>query len=69
MINLFLFRIIQWRRLSVQEREKYEEKARERAREQDMQVPTYDSQITPQRIVNGGMNINGYYPNMSSMLN
>ncbi|CAF2601556.1 unnamed protein product [Rotaria sp. Silwood2] len=62
----------QWRRLSPHEREKYEEKARERAREQDTQQVsnnpmTYDSPINPQRIINGGVAINGYYPNVSNV--
>jgi hypothetical protein len=61
----------QWRRLPPHEREKYEERARERAKEQDTQVSTnpitYDSQINPQRLVNGGVTINGYYPNIPSM--
>ncbi|CAF4674713.1 unnamed protein product [Rotaria sp. Silwood1] len=61
----------QWRRLSPYEREKYEEKARERAREQDTQVSnnpiTYDSPMNPQRIINGGIGINGCYPNISNV--
>ncbi|CAF1429645.1 unnamed protein product, partial [Rotaria sordida] len=61
----------QWRRLLPHEREKYEEKARERAREQDIQVTnnpmTYDSPINSQRIINGGVTINGYYPNVSNV--
>ncbi|CAF3919770.1 unnamed protein product [Adineta steineri] len=67
----------QWRRLSVSEREKYEERARERAREQDTPIannyvthepPPPPSLLPPsQRIVNGGVAINGYYPNVQPM--
>lgn len=63
----------QWRRLPHTEREKYDERARERAREQESSVPnhlpvSYDTPIHPQRLVNGGasMTVNGYYPSMSS---
>ncbi|CAF5218820.1 unnamed protein product, partial [Rotaria magnacalcarata] len=62
----------QWRRIPPHEREKYEEKSRERAREQDTQVlnntMTYDSPVNSPRIVNGGVAINGYYPSVPSML-
>lgn len=57
---------IQWRRLPPPERERYEERARERAREQEPPLANnfvnYDTAIHPQRIVNGGVMVNGYYP-------
>jgi protein polybromo-1 len=74
----------QWRRLTASERDKYEEKARERAREQEVgctpsaQVATnittnYDSHSMPvintQRMVNGGVTINGHYQNNPNMPN
>ncbi|CAF3168382.1 unnamed protein product [Rotaria socialis] len=61
----------QWRRIPPHEREKYEEKSRERAREQDTQVPNntmaYDSPVNSPRIVNGGVAINGYYPSFPNV--
>jgi hypothetical protein len=49
--------------LPVHEREKFEERARERIREQDTQMP-YEP---PPRIVNGGLPVNGYYPPIPSI--
>ena len=48
------------------EREKFEEKARERAREQDTPLVnsgiTYDPSLPPPRMINGAVAINGYHP-------
>ncbi|CAF3490377.1 unnamed protein product [Rotaria sp. Silwood1] len=75
----------QWRRLTASERDKYEEKARERAREQEVSsAPTtqattnttttnYDSHSMPvintQRIVNGGVTVNGHYQTNPTLSN
>ena len=54
----------QWRRLPQPDRERYDERARERTREQEMQAVQNETPHTPQRIVNGGVAINGYYQNI-----
>ncbi|CAF1064000.1 unnamed protein product [Adineta ricciae] len=67
-----LSRIIgdQWRRLPALERDKYEEKARERAKEQEAHAvngPIVNE--PPPRVVNGPITINGYYPNVQQPIN
>ncbi|UJR20847.1 hypothetical protein I4U23_023957 [Adineta vaga] len=67
-----LSRIIgdQWRRLLGPEREKYEEKARERAKEQETQIinnPIVNE--PPPRVINGPVTMNGYYPNVHPPMN
>lgn len=76
----------QWRRLTATERDKFEEKARERAREQEQVSSAPSTQVTnnntsttydppnmpvinPQRMVNGGVTINGHYQTNPPMPN
>lgn len=64
--HLTLLFLSQWRRLSAPERDKYEERAREQAKERDappppMPIMSEPPLQVPPRMINGPVAINGYY--------